>query len=63
MNEEITIACFKNRVKKYQVAEELGMTDSSFSRKLRKKLPEEEKEKILKIIEKLKKNTWYKFKV
>lgn len=57
MNEEITIACFKNRVKKYQVAEELGMTDSSFSRKLRKKLPEEEKEKILKIIEKLKKNT------
>ena len=42
MNDEITIACISNHVKKYQVAEKLGITDTSFSRKLRKKLSEEE---------------------
>ena len=55
MNDEITIACISNHVKKYQVAEKLGITDTSFSRKLRKKLSEEEKEKVLKNI---KTKTW-----
>lgn len=50
MNKEITIACIENDVKKYQIAEKLGITDTSFSRKLRKELPEEEKKNILKII-------------
>ena len=57
MNDEITIACIRNHVKKYQVAEKLGITDTSFSRKLRKKLSEEEKEKVLKIISELSKKS------
>lgn len=39
----------------WQVADELGIQDSTFSRKLRKELPQEEKEKILKIIDRLEK--------
>lgn len=38
----------------YQVAEELGITDTSFSRKLRTGLTKEDTEKVLSIIEKLK---------
>ena len=37
----------------YYLADDLGITDSSFSRKLRKELPQEEKEKIFSIIQKL----------
>lgn len=37
----------------WQVAEVLGVNDGNFSRKLRKELPQEEKEKILRIIEQL----------
>ena len=50
MNKEITIECIKNNVKKYQVAERLGITDTTFSRKLRKKLDDKEKSQILQII-------------
>lgn len=50
MNKEITIECIKNNVKKYQVAERLGITDTTFSRKLRKKLDDKEKNQILEII-------------
>ena len=57
MNDEITIACIRNHVKKYQVAEKLGITDTSYSRKLRKRLSEEEKEKVLKIISELSKKS------
>lgn len=56
MNKEITIACIENDVKKYEIADKLGITDTSFSRKLRKELPEEEKQKILKIISELSKS-------
>ena len=38
----------------YQIAEELGITDTSFSRKLRTGLTDEDTEKVLSIIEKLK---------
>lgn len=38
----------------WQVAYKLGITDSTFSRKLRKELSIETKEKIFSIIEKLK---------
>ena len=37
----------------WQVAEALGMNESAFSRKLRKELPQDEKDKILAVIEKL----------
>ena len=37
----------------WMIAERLGITDSSFSRKLRKELPIDEKEKIFAIIEKI----------
>ena len=38
----------------WQIADKLNMTDSSFSRKLRKELPETEKERIREIIVELK---------
>ena len=37
----------------WQVAQKLGITDSTFSRKLRRELPEKEKERIFVIIEEL----------
>lgn len=40
-------------VKLWQVADILGIADSSFSRKLRKELPAAEQEKILGIIKEL----------
>lgn len=40
-------------IRLWQVAEAIGMNESAFSRKLRKELPQEEKEKILAVIEKL----------
>lgn len=42
-------------LKMYQVAEEIGITDSSFSRKLRGVFNEQDTEKVLTAIEKLKK--------
>lgn len=38
----------------WEIAEKLGITDSTFSRKLRKELADDEKTKILEIISKLK---------
>ena len=37
----------------WQIAEQLGMSDSALSRKLRRELPEKEKEKILAIIDRM----------
>lgn len=42
-------------LKLYEVAEEIGITETSFSRKLRKDFNEKDTEKVLKAIEKLKK--------
>lgn len=55
MNDEITIACIKNRIHKYEIAQKLGITDTTFSRKLRKELSNTEKEKIYQIIENIRK--------
>lgn len=55
MNDDISIACIKNHVLKYEVANKLGITDTSLSRKLRTELTKEEKEKIFKIIETIRK--------
>lgn len=40
-------------VKLWQIADALGITDSNFSRKLRKELPEQKKEEIRTIIRKI----------
>lgn len=52
-NCEIRTAAQKAGVRLWQVAEEYGVNDGNFSRKLRKELPKEEKEKIMGIIEQL----------
>lgn len=43
----------QSNVKLWRIADYLGISDGNFSRKLRKELPEEEKQKILKIIDEL----------
>lgn len=55
MNEDIAIACLKNHVHKYQIAQKLGIADTSLSRKLRVELSNTEKEKIFNIIENIRK--------
>lgn len=52
-NLEIREAAKENRVFLWQIAEVYGVNDGNFSRKLRKELPKEEKEKIMGIIEQL----------
>ncbi len=52
-NQEIREAIFKSNISKWIIAQELNIDPSTFSRKLRKELPEEEKEKILDIIKRL----------
>ena len=54
-NEEIKRKAKISGVCLWQIAEALGIADHAFSRKLRRELPDEEKEKILAIIDKLKK--------
>ena len=53
-NSDIKKAIVVSGLKFWQVAFELGITDSTFSRKLRKELSLETKEKIFSIIKKLK---------
>lgn len=52
-NQDIRQTATESNVKLWRIADALGITDSSFSRKLRKELSQEEKEKIFSIIEKL----------
>ena len=52
-NNDIKEAAKRAGVRLWQVAEAYGMNDGNFSRKLRKELPQEEKEKILEIIDRL----------
>ncbi|MGN1379980.1 MAG: hypothetical protein ACI4W0_00275 [Bacilli bacterium] len=52
-NQEIRNYAFCKNVKLWKIADKLGITDSSLSRKLRKELSEEEKQKIFKIIDEL----------
>ena len=53
MNQDIKRAAAGAGVKLWQIAEELGIADCNFSRKLRKELPKEEKERIFAIIDRL----------
>ena len=50
-NEEIRAAAKKARVYLWEVAEALGVRDNELSRRLRNELPQEDKKKILEIIE------------
>jgi len=53
-NHDIRQAILNSGLKFWQVAEAYGINDGNFSRKLRKELPESEKNKILNIIINLK---------
>ena len=52
-NQDIRRTAAGAGVKLWQIADALGMADCSFSRKLRKELPQDEKEKIFSIIQRL----------
>lgn len=52
-NQDIRQAAQGSCVKLWRIADALGIADSSFSRKLRKELPAEEKKRIFEIIDKL----------
>lgn len=54
-NKDIREAVTRAGLKLWQIADALGITDSYFSRKLRKELPEEEKERIFGIVRELSK--------
>lgn len=52
-NNEIRRKAKEKGIKLWEVAEALKMQDSAFSRKLRHELPEEEKTKILALIDEI----------
>ena len=54
-NHDIHTAFSESGVRKWVVAEKLGMSDVTFSKKLRKELSENEKSKVLSLIEEFKK--------
>lgn len=53
INQDIKRAAAGAGIKLWQIAEELGIADCSFSRKLRRELPKEEKDQIFLIIDRL----------
>ena len=53
INQDIRRTAAGAGVKLWQIADALGIADCSLSRKLRKELPQEEKDRIFKIIEEL----------
>lgn len=54
-NQDIRREARENDLKLWQIADALGVTDATFSRKLRKELPDETKAKIRAIIKELSK--------
>ena len=52
-NEDVREYAKNKNVKLWWIAEKLSITDGMFSRKLRKELPNEEKQHIYKIIDEL----------
>ena len=55
MNHDIKQKAKEAGVKLWRVADKLGITDGTFSRKLRKELPEAEKNRIFGVIDELSK--------
>lgn len=49
-NQEIRNAMKENNIKQWELAEMLGISENTMCRKLRKELPDEEKQHILEII-------------
>lgn len=49
-NLEIRTTAMQNGIKHWEIADAIGITECHFSRKLRKELPEKEKEKVLNAI-------------
>ncbi|MDJ0288207.1 MULTISPECIES: hypothetical protein [Bacillus] len=56
-NREIKEAIQKAGLKQWEVAEKYGLHEGNFSRLLRRELPKEEKQKILKVINDLQKRS------
>lgn len=56
-NEDIRLLLKTNRIYLWEVAQLYGCTESTLSKKLRIELTKEEKEKIVSIIEKIKKSS------
>lgn len=52
-NIEIRESAKKNGVKLWMVAEAIGIADSGLSKKLRRELPKDERERILSVIDQL----------
>lgn len=55
-NVEIRSAYMLAGIKQWQLAEAMGISETHLSRKLRKELPQEEKQTILEIIDRLSKD-------
>ena len=53
-NQDLRELATKADVKLWQIADKLGINDGNFSRRLRRELPEADREKIIRIIEELK---------
>lgn len=53
MNCDIRAAMAKSDLRQYQIAAALGISESRYSSKLRKELPDEEKSEIFAVIERL----------
>lgn len=52
-NKDIRVAAAAAGVFLWQIAEAIGVTDGTFSRKLRRELPDDEKAEILQVIQNL----------
>lgn len=52
-NVEIREAAKRSGVKLWQIAENIGLSDATFSRKLRRELPEDERDRVLSVIKQL----------
>ena len=52
-NQDVKLRAAGSGVKLWQIADALGMRDDSFSKKLRRELPDEEKRAIFAIIDSL----------
>lgn len=53
LNKDIKVKAKKSGVLIWEIADKLGIADTTMSRKLRKELPEAEKQEIFKIIDEL----------
>lgn len=53
LNKDIKVKARKSGVLIWEIADRLGIADTTMSRKLRRELPESEKQEIFKIIDEL----------